>query len=109
MAVNALQKIQEDEQFKAYLLKILIEDDAFAHQLQGILLTKKALKKEKKTTQKAMTQDIAYTEMPYWKMHTDFKPRNAKPYAIKKETIVELQKEWKDAPPVEELIAQLTK
>ena len=47
--------------------------------------------------------------MPYWKLRSNVKPRDAKPFAIKKETVIELQEQWKDAPSAEELIAQLTK
>lgn len=109
MTETILHITQEDEQFKAYLLKILIEDDTFAHQLQDILNAQKIQKKAQKSSFIAPKQNVAYSEMPYWKLRSDVKPRDAKPFAIKKETVLELQEQWKDAPSVEELIAQLTK
>ena len=109
MTATASNTTQADEQFKAYLLKILVEDEAFVHQIQGVLRAKKSEKKHKKTPIAASKEDISYSEMPYWKLRSDFKPRDAKPYAIKKDIVVELQEYWKDAPSAEELIAQLTK
>lgn len=109
MTKTILHKTETDEQFKAYLLKILIEDERFAHQLQDILHTQKVQKKAKKNSVVSAKQNIAYSEMPYWKLRSNVKPRDAKPFAIKKETVIELQEQWKDAPSAEELIAQLTK
>jgi hypothetical protein len=109
MTATASNTTQADEQFKAYLLKILVEDEVFAHQIQGVLRSKKSEKKQKKAPIFASKENISYSEMPYWKLRSDFKPRDAKLYAIKKDVVAEIQEYWKDAPPAEELIAQLSK
>jgi hypothetical protein len=109
MTATATNTTQADEQFKAYLLKILVEDEVFVHQIQGVFRAKKSEKKQKKALIIASKENISYSEMPYWKLRSDFKPRDAKPYAIKKGVVEEIQEYWKDAPPAEELIAQLTK
>jgi hypothetical protein len=109
MTATASNTMQADEQFKAYLLKILAEDDVFVHQIQGVLRSKKSNKKPQKGENIASKENIPYSEMPYWKLRADFKPRDSKPYAIKKDVVAEIQEYWKDAPPAEELIAQLTK
>jgi hypothetical protein len=109
MTATASNTMQADEQFKAYLLKILAEDDVFVHQIQGVLRSKKSNKKPQKGESIVSKGNIPYSEMPYWKLRAGFKPRDSKPYAIKKDVVAEIQEYWKDAPPAEELIAQLTK
>jgi hypothetical protein len=109
MTATASNTTQADEQFKAYLLKILVEDEVFVHQIQGVLRSKKSNKKPQKAVSIVSKENIPYSEMPYWKLRADFKPRDAKPYAIKKDVVAEVQEYWKDAPPAEELIAQLSK
>ncbi len=109
MTATAPITTQADEQFKAYLLKILAEDEVFAHQIQGVLRSKKGNKKTKGAMLVVPKDNVPFSEMPYWKLRPNFEPRDAKPYAIKKDVVVELQEYWKDAPSAEDLIAQLTK
>jgi hypothetical protein len=102
MTTIAIPHLQADEQFKAYLLKILAEDMAFAVQVRTVLRTRKP-----KTVVPLSKTVVPFAEMPYWKLRPDFKPRDAKRYAIKKQTIQQLQTAWQDAPAAEELIAHL--
>ena len=93
------------EEFKAFFIRLLEEDASFRNKIK-----EKSQKKEKKAKKKVhqpLPPAIPFSEMPYWKSRPDYVVPDAKPYAIKKETILELQELWKDAPPIEELIAQL--
>jgi hypothetical protein len=92
-----------DEQFKAYLLKILVEDAVFAVQVRAIL----HLRRRKQKFAPLASVGMPVAEMPYWKLQPSFKPRNPKPYAIKKQTVLQLQAAWRDMPSAEELIKQL--
>jgi hypothetical protein len=103
MTTIPMPHLQADEQFKAYLLKILVEDAVFAVQVKAVLRSRKP-KQAKPFLAKSI---VPVSEMPYWKLRPDFKPRDAKPYAIKKQTIHQLQTIWQDAPTAEELIAHL--
>ena len=93
------------EEFKAFFIRLLEEDASFRNKIK-----EKSQKKEKKAKKKVhqpLPPAIPFSEMPYWKLRPDYVVPDAKPYAIKKETVIELQELWKDAPPIEELIAQL--
>ena len=93
------------EEFKAFFIRLLEEDASFRNKIK-----EKSQKKEKKAKKKKyepLPPAIPFSEMLYWKLRPDFVPLDAKPYAIKKATVLELQEIWKDAPPIEELIAQL--
>jgi hypothetical protein len=90
-----------DDLFKVYLLKIIAEDKNFAKQLKIVLHPKKSQPIALSKTA------IPFSEMPYWKMRPHAQPRDPKPFAIKKETVLLLQTEWADAPPVEVLLQNL--
>ena len=93
------------EEFKAFFIQLLEEDASFRSRIK-----EKSQKKEKKAKKKVhqpLPPAIPFSEMPYRKLRPDFVPLDPTPYAIKKEAILELQELWKDAPPIEELIAQL--
>jgi hypothetical protein len=102
MTTIAIPHLQADEQFKAYLLKILAEDTVFAVQVKTILRTRKP-----KNVIPLSKTVVPFAEMPYWKLRPNFKPRDAKRYAISKQNIHLLQTIWQDAPSAEELIAHL--
>ena len=97
--------VQNVEEFKSFFLHLLEEDASFFDTIKKKLLRKEDLKRKKAL--KPLPPPIPISEMPYWKLRPDFKPLDATPYAIKKETIEALQELWKDAPSAEELIAQL--
>jgi hypothetical protein len=103
MTTIAIPQLQADEQFKAYLLKILAEDAVFAIKVKAVLRSRKP-KQQNLPLAKTI---VPVLEMPYWKLRPDFKPRDGKRYAIKKQTIQQLQAAWQDTPSAEELIAHL--
>ena len=96
---------ENKEDFKAFFLELLEEDAAFYHSIKKKLVVK--AEKKKKKPLEPLPPALPFSEMPYWKLNPDFKPLDATPYAIKKETIIKLQELWEDAPPIEELIEQL--
>jgi hypothetical protein len=63
MTTIAIPHLQADEQFKAYLLKILAEDMAFAVQVRTVLRTRKP-----KTVVPLSKTVVPFAEMPYWKL-----------------------------------------
>ena len=96
---------QNREDFKLFFLQLLEEDASFYYRIKNKLLVKE--EKSKKKLRKPLPPPIPFSEMPSRKLRPNFVPLDAKPYAIKKATVLELQEIWKDAPPIEELIAQL--
>lgn len=97
--------VQNREDFKAFFLQLLEEDAAFYYKIKTKLLVKE--EKKKKKILPPLPPAIPFSEMPASKLYPNRMPFDAKPYAIKKEAILKLQELWKDAPPIEELIAQL--
>ena len=101
-AINGLISIED---FKAFFIQLLEEDASFRHQIK-----EKSQKKEKKAKKKKyepLPPAIPFSEMPYWKLHPDFVPLDATPYAISAEALKRVQEAWRDMPSAEELVAQL--
>lgn len=96
---------QNREDFKLFFLQLLEEDASFYYRIKSKFFVKE--EKSKKKVRKPLPPPIPFSEMPSRKLRPDFVPLDAKPYAIKKDVILELQELWKDAPPIEELIEQL--
>jgi predicted peroxiredoxin len=107
--VAPLSAPQNKEDFKSFFLQLLEEDVTFYYSIKAKFLVKeeKAKKKVKKKALEPLPPAIPFSEMPASKLYPNRKPFDAKPYVIKKEAILKLQELWKDAPPIEELIAQL--
>ncbi len=101
-AYNTTQSVEE---FKSFFLQLLEDDAAFYHTVKKKLHIEYEI--EPLIAIQPLDPPIAIADMPYRKLRSGFKPRNAKPYAVKKDTILRLQELWKDAPSAEEIIAQL--
>ena len=96
---------QSKDDFKAFFLQLLEEDAAFYNGIKNKLQIKE--ENVKKKPRKPLPPPIPFSEMLYRKLHPDFKPLDATPYAIKKEIILELQELWKGELSAEEIIDQL--
>ena len=93
------------EEFKTFFIQLLEEDASFRNKIK-----EKSQKKEKKAKKKVhqpLPSAIPFSEMPYWKLHPDFVPLDATPYAISAEALKRVQEAWRDMPSAEELVAQL--
>ena len=109
-ATAPISNVEDKENFKAFLLSLLKDDDSFAQNVKESLNRKKSkIAKNIEPEYPALSkEDIPLSEMPFWKLYPDFMSLDPTPYRISKEAIEELQELWKDMPPAEELIAQLT-
>jgi hypothetical protein len=104
-------KKDDKEQLKILLLSLLKEDDTFVENVKASLNRKTTKTKKSKELDyiELSKEDIPFEEMPFWKHYPNFPVFDATPYRISKEALKEVQKEWRDMPPAEEIIAQLTK
>ena len=102
----SLNAPENKEYFKAFFLELLEEDAAFYHSVKNKLVVK--AEKKKKKPLEPLPPALPLSEMPYRKLHPNFRPLDAKPYAISAEALKRVQEAWRDMPSAEELIAQLT-